>query len=1106
MSKPDSWPFKKWKHFHDICKLTPEVKRNCLVCNEANGVRLALNKAVNPDGAATRVGERLHTDTKVLSQASIQGDRYVYVIVDEFSHYVWAFLMKTKDEAYDHFRYVVNNLERRDSKFRVVEVRSDNAPELAQGDVQDFCTRNGIMQTFTCAYKPNQNGRAERFNRTLMDIARPALLDLSTPECFFPHAMIYAANLYNRLHSVTIAGKNLTPRQVVLGRDTAPDLDQLHAFGSLCFARIANDQRRTSADPRSQKGLFIGIGDTAKFKFVWLLNEKKLLKSSDVTFLSEPQSKAERHQLLGEYFAVNVDERGHGHGMRSAFGREARELAQARQQDQEANVDAPVASGLHLPYVNDRVADKKELREARKREKKARKAEAARVKAAEAARVKEAEAVRAKEAKAARAKKEEEERVKDAERRFGLGEFGSGEKSEGLSKRAQRALGRQLKGIPSLDFPALHHVMAASADSAEQLETRPHQSRAYGHAATLLTEDWTATEWAASQDKYAYKCVLEQLSSEGYTEFSPAMEDSKGEIAHLHHLSTATASSATTSREDSTTPATVSIPKTFNAMLKLPPDQQERWREAIKAECDSISGKEVMEDLSHEEQKRICRSDEQVLRARWIFALKRNAHGEITKYKARLVVRGDQQAPCTDAEMYGISAPVLSAEAFRMIIAWATARGLPMHQVDVRVAFLHALLEKSVYMRMPPGANDEGSIKKVNKALYGLRQAPAAWNRQIREFLFSKGFENCPTEPSIYIKKGQNGKVSCMIGLYVDDFIIAGDLSAIQEIKEEMALQFDIKDMQEAEHVLGYYLTRDGYNTTRLTQPALTKSLIDSFQDWLHDARPMKSPWIGKDIDSESVDEKLERAGVVMTKEMKKRYRAALGVFQYLANGTRPDLSFTVNRLSRYSHCATTGHWAALIHLLKYLMGTATMGLQFGGDIWNKHKDMQGSSGLKSYSDSSLSDNSDASSTSGYCHFMCDGKLGGALISWASQKQKDAAISTLESEYRGASLATNTAIWMQGILEDMDYPCELPTTLYVDNEPAVGAINRDTITKPIRHLEKHYFNVRKAVHETKRLEVKHCRTGDMLADIFTKGLPGPLHREMMTRLGMTSIE
>jgi hypothetical protein len=225
-----------------------------------------------------------------------------------------------------------------------------------------------------------------------------------------------------------------------------------------------------------------------------------------------------------------------------------------------------------------------------------------------------------------------------------------------------------------------------------------------------------------------------------------------------------------------------------------------------------------------------------------------------------------------------------------------------------------------------------------------------------------------------------------------------------------------------------------------------------------------------------------------------------------LAGGTRPDIAFTVNRLSRYTHCAKTGHWAALIHLLKYLKGTVEKGLQFGGDIWNnEHDDMTSDSNLKSYSDASLCDNDDGTSTVGQGHFMT-GANGAALISWKSGKEKHGiSISTQESEYKGASMSTNTALWMQDMFHDMDYPCKLPSTLYVDNEPAVKAINQPTLTSTLRHLKKHLFNVRDAVHDSKLLKVKSCSTANMLADIFTKGLGGKTHRDMMTRIGMVSI-
>ncbi|KAL9262142.1 Retrovirus-related Pol polyprotein from transposon RE1-like protein [Drosera capensis] len=130
-----------------------------------------------------------------------------------------------------------------------------------------------------------------------------------------------------------------------------------------------------------------------------------------------------------------------------------------------------------------------------------------------------------------------------------------------------------------------------------------------------------------------------------------------------------------------------------------------------------------------------------------------NAKGEIERYKARLVAKGYKQKAEIDYD-----------------------------EMDVKSTFLNGVLEEEVYLEQPPGymkAGDENKVLKLKKALYGLKQAPRAWNTRIDTYFKENGFEQCPFEYALYVKKKDEGLL--FVALYVDDLIFMGNNGDIIE-------------------------------------------------------------------------------------------------------------------------------------------------------------------------------------------------------------------------------------------------------------------------------------------------------------------------------------
>lgn len=129
---------------------------------------------------------------------------------------------------------------------------------------------------------------------------------------------------------------------------------------------------------------------------------------------------------------------------------------------------------------------------------------------------------------------------------------------------------------------------------------------------------------------------------------------------------------------------------------------------------------------------------------KWVFKLKKDASGAVIHHKARLVAKGYVQRAGVDFEE--AFAPVARLDSVRALIAVAAHEGWAVHHLDVKSAFLNGDLVEEVYVTQPPGfavAGHERQVLKLNKALYGLRQAPRAWNMKLDHTLGNLGFTRC---------------------------------------------------------------------------------------------------------------------------------------------------------------------------------------------------------------------------------------------------------------------------------------------------------------------------------------------------------------------------
>jgi Reverse transcriptase (RNA-dependent DNA polymerase) len=139
-----------------------------------------------------------------------------------------------------------------------------------------------------------------------------------------------------------------------------------------------------------------------------------------------------------------------------------------------------------------------------------------------------------------------------------------------------------------------------------------------------------------------------------------------------------------------------------------------------------------------------------------------------------------------------------------LLLSIAAHKGWEVHHMDVKSAFLNGELEEDVYVIQPPDfeiQEEEHKVLKLHKDLYGLRQAPRAWNSKLEKSLKTLGFEKCSLEHAVYTKSQK--KRNLIVGVYVDDLIITGESTQdIDKFKSQMKKLFSMSDLG----LLSYYL------------------------------------------------------------------------------------------------------------------------------------------------------------------------------------------------------------------------------------------------------------------------------------------------------------
>jgi len=360
-----------------------------------------------------------------------------------------------------------------------------------------------------------------------------------------------------------------------------------------------------------------------------------------------------------------------------------------------------------------------------------------------------------------------------------------------------------------------------------------------------------------------------------------------------------------------------------------------------------------------------------VVSCKWILKSKVNPDGSLARRKARLVARGFSQTHGVD--YFETFSPVVRYESVRCILSLAAAKKMDIVQFDVKTAFLNGDLKEEVFMSQPEGYEDgSGRVCKLNRSIYGLKQSSRNWNEKFNSFLSGEGLVATAEDTCVFVR--HNGKETLIVCLYVDDGLVCGtNKGEVASFLKSLESVFEITAGSPEQYV-GMEISRDkNAGTISISQTGYISRVLQRFG--MMECKSVATPMT---------------AGIKLQVEDSKEvfqcpYREAIGCLNYISCVSRPDITYAINCLARYSNDPKKVHWRAVKRVMQYLKGTKDKKLLFGSD-----RELV----LTGHCDSDWGGEEDQRrSTTGYVF-----SLTGGPVSWCSRLQRTTALSVTEAE------------------------------------------------------------------------------------------------------------
>ncbi|GKA48688.1 putative ribonuclease H-like domain-containing protein [Tanacetum coccineum] len=768
---------------------------------------------------------------------SLMKKSYCLVVTDDFSRFSWVFFLATKDETSGILKTFITEIENQlDHKVKVI--RSDNGTEFKNSIMNQFCEMKGIKREFSVARTPQQNGVAERKNRTLIEAARTMLVDSKLPTTFWAEAVNTACYVLNRV--LVIKPHNKTPYELIRGRP--PLIDFMKPFGyPVTILNIKDHLGKFNG--KAYEGYFIGYSMVSKAITVFNKRTKIVEETLNIKFLENtPNVKGNGPDWLFDidsltismnYVPVVVGNKTNGIA-RTKYNIVAGQAQKEKEPEQEyiliplCTTDPLISQG-----------------------------------------------------------------PKDCEGDAGMKptEVDENEASDKSGKNDQEARSEPESTPVSTAGPSFDTAVPSTPINA----AGPSVSNANE------SEEQLFKRFSPFKNAFTLPPVPNISSMDNTGIFGNAYddEDVEEEVDMNNVISS------------------YSVPDTsFTKFHKDHPEDQVIG--SLKTPVQTRHLTKITEEHDFKKSLDLPR-DKWAIGTKWVFRNKKDERGIVVKNKARLVAQGHTQEEGIDYDE--VFAPVARIEAIRLFLAYASFKDFVVYQMDVKSAFLYGKIEEEVYVCQPPGFEDPhfpDKVYKVEKALYGLHQAPRAWYETLSTYLLDNGFHRGQIDKTLFIKRHKDDIL--LVQVYVDDIIFGSTKKQMSnEFETLMHDKFQMSSMGELSFFLGLQVKQKS-DGIFISQDKYVAEILKKFN-----FASVKTASTPMETNKALVkDEEVEDVNVHL-------YRSMIGSLMYLT-ASRPNIMFAVCACARFQVTPKTSHFNDMKRIFRYLKGQPKLGLWYPRD------------------------------------------------------------------------------------------------------------------------------------------------------------------------------
>jgi hypothetical protein len=521
-------------------------------------------------------------------------------------------------------------------------------------------------------------------------------------------------------------------------------------------------------------------------------------------------------------------------------------------------------------------------------------------------------------------------------------------------------------------------------------------------------------------------------------------------------------------------------PRFYQDVMKLPAQHKQGFIAAMHREISDVKRKGTYRIINW---KDFNAQDHEVLPLLWVFKYKLDSEGYLTKYKARICVRGDLQTTAEDTY-----AATLAIRIFRALMAIAAYFNMEVRQYDAVNAFTNAQLAVPVYCHPPEGFSDPDHLWKLHRALYGLKTSPLLWYKELTKTLKELGLQEVKDAPCLW----KNDKL--IVFFYVDDIVILArpaHTAALNDFERKLLRRYEIRSLGELATFCGIQTHRcRSTGTMWLSQAAYLDKLSAKYPSPKSFNRPPATPL--------PLDELLP-SEEPKSDSNKLRYAQLVGSIGYVATATRPDVSKAHSKLAEFLVNPGQLHINAAYQTLAYLYATKDQALYYDASISTDiaHIVDHDEPDFFGATDASYADHkATRKSSQGYIFFLFGGP-----IDWKATLQRCVTKSTTEAELVAASSAGTELLWWWRLFKDIEFDPGNEQILFCDNQQTIRLVTTATprLKTSLRHVDIHHHWLRQEA-QAHNINLSYIQTKSQPADGLTKLLPRQRHENWVSLL------